>query len=292
MEQYITHIRVTEDSSYPQTPHPPDSPSANKERIVIVAVRNTGRVRVHKARENANHSFSIGKTWNLDELSAVQSWQHFQPRTAEEEKFMSWAGDTGFTVTIGKPYFWQAGTPKEKDFFAASLVKIYRKYTNGKVPELVGFPQRDIDQMLGGAQRSPSGGLSSPQPPQIPPFSPGRTRGPSVEPPVPSPKVPLDPPPRNRPPTASSGQGSFFSQRSPSSGSTPPPGNMYTGDQQNRDPMRAPDRDQMRPPGRITPSASMTNLSAPRDRTPDSYGSLATQSLHESIRDPDTSGKF
>ena len=276
LEQYITHIRVTEDSSYPQTPHPPDSPSANKERIIIVAVRNTGRVRVHKARENQNHTFSIGKTWNLDELSAVQSWLHFQPRTADEEQQKIWARDVGFTVTMSKPYYWQASTSKEKDFFVASLVKIYRKYTNGKVPELVGFQQREVEQMLGGAgagqMRSPSGGSPGP-PPQIPAFSPGRARGPSGDVPASSPQLPLEPPARNRPPTASSTQGSFFSQRAPSSSSTPPPGSMYSSEAPQREPMRMPSREQMRPPGRITPSASMSNLAAPRDRTPDSFGS-------------------
>ncbi|KIW02360.1 uncharacterized protein PV09_06182 [Verruconis gallopava] len=282
-ESYITHIRVTEDSSFPQTPHPPDSPSANKARIIIVAVRNTGRVRVHKARENANYTFSIGKTWNLEDLSAVQSWNMFQPRNAEEETQKSWAGDTGFTVTMGKPYFWQASTAKEKEFFIASLVKIYRKYTQGKIPELIGFPQKDVEAMLGGGSvqqqggpRNPVGASSPSGPaPQIPPFSPGRQqRGPlGVDGPTSPPGASLEPPPRNRPPTANSGQAAFFGQRSPSSQtSNPPPGslqgNIYSDPAINR----MPSREQMRPPGRITPSASMTNLNAqrPRDRTPDS----------------------
>jgi hypothetical protein len=86
-ESYITHIRIQEDSVHPSSPPPPDSPPENrKPRLIIIAVRSTGRVRMHKARENNNGSFSIGKTWNLEELSAIQvmgwrSWiycDHYQ----------------------------------------------------------------------------------------------------------------------------------------------------------------------------------------------------------------------
>ena len=77
-ESYITHIRIQEDSAHPSSPPPPDSPPENrKPRLIIIAVRSTGRVRMHKARENNNGSFSIGKTWNLEELSAIESLGEF-----------------------------------------------------------------------------------------------------------------------------------------------------------------------------------------------------------------------
>lgn len=104
---------------------------------------------MHKARENANGSFSIGKTWMLDDLSGVKSFGGSTPTTPEEEQHKLWAGGNGFIVNIGKPYYWQANTPKEKQFFIASLVKIFTKYTGGKNPELIGFDQRERDQLLG-----------------------------------------------------------------------------------------------------------------------------------------------
>ncbi|KAH8600423.1 exocyst complex component Sec3-domain-containing protein [Bisporella sp. PMI_857] len=74
-ESYITHIRIMEDAAHPSSPPPPNANPANKKpRLIIVAVRKSGRVRMHKARENANGSFSIGKTWVLDDVSAVQSY--------------------------------------------------------------------------------------------------------------------------------------------------------------------------------------------------------------------------
>lgn len=73
-ESYITHIRITEDAAYPSSPAPPNSaPDNKKARVIIVAVRRSGRVRMHKARENSDGSFSIGKTWMLDDLSAIQT---------------------------------------------------------------------------------------------------------------------------------------------------------------------------------------------------------------------------
>lgn len=150
-ESYITHIRIQEDAQHASAPPPPDSgPENKKPRLIIIAVRSSGRVRMHKARENTNGSFSIGKTWNLEELSAIESYAGTIPAQSEREaQQRAWAGNVGFKVTITKPYYWQAGTAKEKDFFIASAVKIYRKYTKGQVPELRGFDDRERATILG-----------------------------------------------------------------------------------------------------------------------------------------------
>lgn len=133
-EQYITHCRVLEDGMHPSQPPPPDAHQDQKKaRVILVAVRKSGRVRVHKARENANGSYSIGKTWNLDDLQQIEN--HPEPH------------DKGFTVTLLKPYYWQANSTKEKDFFIQSLIKIYKKYTGGKLPALVGFDGTEIAQL-------------------------------------------------------------------------------------------------------------------------------------------------
>ena len=165
-ESYITHVRVIEDAQYPSSPPPPSSdPSNKKNRIVLVAVRRTGRVRVHKARENPTGTFSIGKTWHLDELSAVQTYTNAIPSNQQEQHEKAWASTTGFIVTLGKPYYWQAPTSKEKDFFIASLVKIYRKYTGGKLPDLPGFSPQELELLTG----SPAGRTAQEQSPTPPP---------------------------------------------------------------------------------------------------------------------------
>ena len=208
-ETYITHIRITEFATHSSTPPPPEArtPQTEKLRVIIVAVRKSGRVRMHKSKENANGTFSIGKTWNLDDLSRIQSFSGPSVDPVQKQS----AGETGFIVTIQKPYFWDAQTEKEKKFFIATLVKIYGKYTNGKAPELAGFDQRELDQIQG----------RRPPPPRPPP---GETIGqrnistppssaPSAPPQAPPPtSSPIRPPPL--PTDTSSPAGSFDSTRS------------------------------------------------------------------------------
>lgn len=193
LESYITHIRIIEDATYPSTPPPPNSsPEVKKPRLIIVAVRKSGRVRLHKARENVNGTFSIGKTWPLDDLTAVESFNGATPKNAEEEQRKLWAGPVGFIVTLGKPYYWQAVTQKEKQFFVASLVKIFVKYTGGRSPELVGFDEKEREQLLGPAssqaQQPVSQRTTSPAPVQPilpispPPYSQIQPRGPRITP--------------------------------------------------------------------------------------------------------------
>ncbi|OQV03273.1 hypothetical protein CLAIMM_08337 [Cladophialophora immunda] len=204
LESYITHVRVLEDASYPSSPPPPDSPQPNKKhRVILVAVRRSGKVRVHKARENPNGSFSIGKTWNLDELTAIISYTSLVPANPQQQMEKQWASNTGFTVSLGKPYFWSAPTPKEKDFFIASLIKIYRKYTGGKLPDLIGFAPQELQQITGvpSAQNTPTSRTNfspivpSPTPPPppalsqtaaVPPLSANRPQSPYVTQPPPS----------------------------------------------------------------------------------------------------------
>lgn len=165
-ESYITHIRILEDAAYPSTPPPAESPADNKKpRVIVVAVRKSGRVRMHKARENTNGSYSIGKTWVLDELTAIQSFTKFTPKTLDEQQGKERAGGVGFIITIQKPYYWQAGTPKEKDFFIYSLIKIFKKYTGGKLPELHGFDPQELEQFAGAG---PAPGTPQARTPQTP----------------------------------------------------------------------------------------------------------------------------
>lgn len=184
-ESYIAHIRIVEDAAYPSSPPPPNSkPELKKPRVIVVAVRKSGSVRIHKARENLNRTFSIGKTWPLDDLSAIESFTGAPPTTMEEEQRKQWAGDNGFIVTVGKPYYWQANTSKEKGFFVASLVKIYAKYTGGKTPLLIGFNDKETEALLAGTiskgrpqpLNSQNPTPAQPAPSSTPPFGESQTR--------------------------------------------------------------------------------------------------------------------
>ena len=162
-ETYITHIRITEWQNYPSSPPPPSAraPQYEKPRVIIVAVRKSGRLRVHKSKENANGTFSIGKTWWLDDLQSIESFTS----PSANPNLREWARDVGFIVTLGKPYYWEAHSDKEKKFFIASLIKIFNRYTGGRTPNLVGFDQRELDQVLGGAQAPPPSSRRQDRPP-------------------------------------------------------------------------------------------------------------------------------
>ena len=188
IESYITHVRVIEDAAYPSSPAPPDSAAENrKSRVIVVAVRKSGRVRVHKARQNPAGTFSIGKTWNLDDLSSIQAFGGLVPANPQEEQYKQWASSMGFMVTLGRPYYWQASTAKEKDFFIGSLMKIYRKYTGGKLPELLGFSPQEHEQFTGmpAPRVSPDLQLRS-APPRAQPYPPLSTPSPGPTRPIPT----------------------------------------------------------------------------------------------------------
>ena len=77
------------------------------------------------------------------------------PTSRQEQQYKEWAGDTGFVVSLGKPYYWQAATYVERQFFIGSLVKIYRKYTKLS-PELIGFDPQEEQQFLGPTNTRPT----------------------------------------------------------------------------------------------------------------------------------------
>lgn len=203
LETYITHIRILEFSTHPTSPPPPETrtPQTEKPRVIIVAVRKSGRVRMHKSKENTNGTFSIGKTWDLNDMTGIESFTDSKCDPQER----SWAGDVGFTVSLGKPYYWQAQTDKEKKFFIASLIKIYGKYTGGGVPELKGFDPKESDQVLGARRAQPPSEASQAQR-ATPPIQQTDSRPPSrpeaLSGPGPRPKMP-QPPSLGGPPAGS-----------------------------------------------------------------------------------------
>ncbi|KAL2755557.1 hypothetical protein ACRALDRAFT_2053070 [Sodiomyces alcalophilus JCM 7366] len=229
LETYITHIRITEYSSHQSVPPPPQArvPETEKPRIIIVSVRKSGRVRMHKSKENPNGSFSIGKTWYLDDLTAIASFTGPPASATMRER----AGDTGFTVTIGKTYFWDAQSPKEKKFFIASLIKIFGKYTGGRVPDLSGFDPRELEQVMGSRRPPPQQRPPMPIPPNPsashPASLPQQQQQPPVRPPLPEPSHSSF---SNLSASSAANASTYASQSSPSPGRWPPPPRQNGGE--------------------------------------------------------------
>ncbi|KAK7742346.1 hypothetical protein SLS53_004491 [Cytospora paraplurivora] len=253
------------------------SPQSQKPRVIIVAVKKSGRVRVHKTKENANGTFSIGKTWNLDDLSSIESYTG--PNVPPD--YHQWAGDTGFLVTLGKPYYWQAQTDKEKKFFIASLIKIYGKYTGGRVPVLSNFDQRELDQVLGGAARRNQPSQPTPGIPTRPPPSPGRP------PPPPSPGRPPYPGVTTQ---GLSSQSGFDGTANPEYARTPSRGGPMLSNG-NPSPSSRPSLDQPRPRPSLDSNrnlrgqdASLKQRLAANNQSVDSVATSFSRSGDDSLR--------
>ena len=133
---------------------------------------------MHKARQNDSGTFSIGKSWLLQDLMAIEAYNNPNPTTAEEKQNQERAGGLGFLITIQKPYYWQAATVKEKDFFIFSLIKIFKMHTGGKLPQLHGFNPQEVEQRVGPAPLSDARSTKSPSQPNR-----ENHRGPSQGPP-------------------------------------------------------------------------------------------------------------
>ncbi|CAG8808617.1 15919_t:CDS:2, partial [Racocetra persica] len=60
-ESLIIHLKVSEDSTG-------TGPSPTNER----PVRRNGKIRLHKSKRNANNTFSIGRTWPLEDIKCLE----------------------------------------------------------------------------------------------------------------------------------------------------------------------------------------------------------------------------
>ncbi|CUS21929.1 LAQU0S04e04082g1_1 [Lachancea quebecensis] len=123
---YITHVRIIEDSRFPSSKPPRGSSLANKKKRVLLvsSLTNGGGMQLHKARENSNGSFQIGRTWALKELSCIE---------ADSEQA------EGFLLTMGKRYYWETNSAKERAVFIRTLVRVFMEDSGGHVPRLVNW---------------------------------------------------------------------------------------------------------------------------------------------------------
>lgn len=124
---YITHVRIIEDSRYPSSRPGPDTKlEYKKKRILVISSKATSTkdIQLHKGRENSDGTFQIGRTWDIKELTKVE-------RDLEVLE--------GFTLSLGKNYYWETNSTKERTVFIKSLVTLYMQSFDGHVPELVNW---------------------------------------------------------------------------------------------------------------------------------------------------------
>ncbi len=103
------------------------------------------------SQENANKSFSIGKTWKVEDLVSIESFagMALPPRDDQEARYRDWAGDVGLVVTFAKTRYWRASTAEEKERFVEVMVRRFIESTGGRVPVLRGFDSAHKARIFG-----------------------------------------------------------------------------------------------------------------------------------------------
>lgn len=124
---YITHVRIIEDVKSPSSRPPANSQLENKKKRILILSSlpsNLNAIQIHKGRENSDGSFQIGRTWDLKELKRVE-------RDTEIAE--------GFSLTMGKKYYWETNSAKERTVFVKSLVNTFMQAFDGHVPQLINW---------------------------------------------------------------------------------------------------------------------------------------------------------
>ncbi|KAL8293183.1 hypothetical protein RQP46_000877 [Phenoliferia psychrophenolica] len=150
-EQHVAHVQTFEGQE--------GTPSRKARFLIISAVRD-GRLKLHKAKENTNGTFSIGKTWGLEELRQIEVARRTvnTPTGAQSHPLE-------FTLTMnGKQYRYETELPSSQQAaFLVRMVRCWRTYMAGRdQPDLVliGF-NVDNSNGAGGAASPPMGAAPS-----------------------------------------------------------------------------------------------------------------------------------
>ncbi|GAA6036999.1 hypothetical protein JCM8097_005501 [Rhodosporidiobolus ruineniae] len=109
--------------------------SSKKARVLILSALRDGRLRLHKAKQNANGSFSIGKTWALEDLQRIEVGKRLVSGRMQPLEFT--------LVINSKTYRYDTDLPSSQQAqFLVTVVRCWRRFMSGRnAPDLalVGF---------------------------------------------------------------------------------------------------------------------------------------------------------
>ncbi|KAF8167736.1 exocyst complex component, sec3 subunit [Crassisporium funariophilum] len=108
-ETYVSHVKIWEEAG--------NEGGGRKPRYILLSQSNNGAGFIHKSKLNTNGTFSVGKTWRLVELRAIQV-----------------ANPLSFNLTLSRTYRWQTESRDDQINFLESLVRLFRVVTNNQAP--------------------------------------------------------------------------------------------------------------------------------------------------------------
>ncbi|KAG8715818.1 hypothetical protein FRC08_010143 [Ceratobasidium sp. 394] len=120
-EDYVSHIKIWEDNVAIDG-RPPTDEGSMKPRWILLTISLNGQGYIHKSKHNTNGTFSVGKTWKLEDLRGVEVH-----------------GPKNFSISLARTYRWQTEKEREQLAFLESLVKLFYRVTGNKSLSVVGL---------------------------------------------------------------------------------------------------------------------------------------------------------
>ncbi|KAH7106760.1 exocyst complex component Sec3-domain-containing protein [Auriculariales sp. MPI-PUGE-AT-0066] len=105
-ETYVVHLKIWEDTDGQA------GQTGAKARFIIIASDSRGSALIHKSKENSNGTFSVGKTWKIEELRGFEV-----------------TAPTMLRASFARTYTWQTPSAQEQNTFIRSAVGVYRQVT-------------------------------------------------------------------------------------------------------------------------------------------------------------------
>ncbi|KAJ6519655.1 exocyst complex component sec3 subunit [Mycena sanguinolenta] len=99
-ETYMSHVKIWEDAG-------PEG-GGRKPRYILLSQAANGNGFIHKSKLNTNGSFSVGKTWRLSELRALQV-----------------TNPLSFNITLSRTYKWQTENPADQAQFLEAMIRLF-----------------------------------------------------------------------------------------------------------------------------------------------------------------------
>ncbi|KAH9948238.1 exocyst complex component Sec3-domain-containing protein [Amylocystis lapponica] len=150
-ENYVSHIKIWEEAGSDE--------GGKKPRYILLSKASNGAGFIHKSKLNSNGSFSVGKTWKLQELRGVEV-----------------VNPLSLNMTMARTYRWQTEDQRDQAKFVAALVKLFRS-TMGSSASLQLAGVKDVEgrsssrsapQPFARMERAPTPTNGAPLPPVSP----------------------------------------------------------------------------------------------------------------------------
>ncbi|KAI5124152.1 hypothetical protein M0805_000962 [Coniferiporia weirii] len=119
-ETYVAHLKIWEIES-----------GIDKPRYIVLAGVSSGSPLIHKSRVNPNGTFSVGKTWKLADLRAIEVSNPLE-----------------INITFARTYVWQTENLDDQNGFLSILVSLFKERIGSNAPLRISgftpsFPARD-----------------------------------------------------------------------------------------------------------------------------------------------------